>query len=289
MGEVDAAGDMGTSETLGDAEPSDGGGETEPAYVPVATQLLDDIRSRGTDGPGTAGIWYTYSDRTLSWAEPGILLPNAVGVLAPPEAVPVLPTNDGGPTYLGSTWQYRRFSGGGEAIWGAGMGMTLFSGPPDGGPVPMNGCDAGVTFDVDAAAMDSFTESAFDASAWTGVQFWAKSLLGYPRTVNVIVDDDRTDPFGRPVDAGGCNVCANYAPPGTMGYCGDGPRASVVFTPVWTHVQLRFASMHPVGIHSGEPTTWTPDTSALFSINFQLEDVPIPPFDLAVAYVELYK
>jgi hypothetical protein len=106
--------------------------------------------------------------------------------------------------------------------------------------------------------------------------------------VNVIVDDDRTDPFGRPVDAGGCNVCANYTQ-GNMGYCGDGPRASVVFTPVWTHVQLAFASMHPVGTYSGEPTTWTPDTSALFSINFDLEDVPIAPFELAVAYVELYK
>jgi hypothetical protein len=47
--------------------------------------------------------------------------------------------------------------------------------------------------------------------------------------------------------------------------------------------------MHPVGTYSGEPTTWTPDTSALFSINFDLEDVPIAPFELAVAYVELYK
>jgi hypothetical protein len=287
MGEVDAAGDMGTSETPGDAGPSDGGGEAEPAYVPVATQLLDDVLSRGTDGPGTAGIWYTYSDRTLPWAEPGILLPDAAGVLVPGDVVPVLPTSDGGPTYLGSTWPYRRFSGGGEAIWGVGLEMTLFSPPPDGGPVPMNGCGAGVTFDVDAAGMDSFVESAVDASGWTGIQFWAKSLLGYPRTVNVFVNDDRTDPWGGRVDAGGCDVCANYA--GTMGFCGDGPRASVVFTPGWTHLQLPFTSMHPVGIYSGEPTTWTPDTSALFSINFQLEGVPIPPFDLAVAYIELYK
>jgi hypothetical protein len=104
-----------------------------------------------------------------------------------------------------------------------------------------------VTFDVDAAGMDSFVESAVDESGWTGIQFWAKSLLGYPRTVNVFVNDDRTDPWGGRVDAGGCDVCANYA--GTMGFCGDGPRASVVFTPGWTHLQLPFTSMHPVGIY----------------------------------------
>ncbi len=259
------------------------------AYVvPVATQILDDMRALETDGPGTAGGWFTYSDREVPWSQPA-LGAHGPGLVTPPEGDPVLPTNDGqGPTVVGSTQPYRRFSGGGETTWGAGFGMTFVDAPPDGGPVPMNECDAGPVFDVDAAGMDSMINLPFDASAWTGIQFWAKSLIGYPRTVKVIVLDDRTDAFGLASDAGGCNVCANFTL-GALGYCGDGPRASVVFSPEWTHVQLPFASLHPLALYSGEPVTWTPDVSALYGINFQVEDAPLAPFDFAVAYIELYR
>jgi hypothetical protein len=256
--------------------------------VPVATQIVDDMRSLGTDGPGTSGGWFTYSDRQVPWSQTA-LGAHGPGLVMPPEGDSVPPTNDGqGPTVVGSTQLYRRFWGGGEATWGAGLGMSFVDAPPDGGPVPMNECDAGAVFDVDAAGMDSRVNLPFDASAWTGIQFWAKSLTGYPRDVKVIVLDDRTSAFGLASDAGGCNVCANFTP-GASGYCGDGPRASVVFSPEWTHVQLPLASLHPLALYSGEPLTWTPDVSALYGINFQVEDAPLAPFDLAVAYIELYK
>jgi hypothetical protein len=271
-----------------EVDASEGGTDALAVYVvPVATQLLDDGLVAGTDGPGTAGDWLTYSDRSVPYSEPATLVANASGILVPPESA-VLPTSDdAGPTYRGSICPYRRFSGGGEVLWGAGMLMFFSNTLPDGGPVPMNACDAGAVFDVDAAGMDSVINLPFDASGWTGIQFWAKSLVGYPRTVSVIVDDDRTNPFGLALDAGGCNVCANFTQD-VKGYCGDGPQTIIVFAPTWTHVQLPFASMHPSG-YSGEPTTWTPHTNALFAIQFQLTDVPLAPFDLAVAYVELYK
>lgn len=86
----------------------------------------------------------------------------------------------------------------------------------------MNECDAGAFFDVDTAGMDSVVNLPFDVSAWTRIQFWAQSLIGYPRDVKVIVQDDRTDAFGLASDAGGCNVCATFTP-GALGYCGGSP------------------------------------------------------------------
>jgi hypothetical protein len=268
----------------------DGSADAVTAYVqPLATQIVDSMSGPVLDGPGTGGNWFTYSDRQLPWAEPAIET-GAPGVLTPPAGIPISPTNDGQgppPGDGGMPLPYRRFSGGGEATWGAGLALNFAFAEPDGGPVPMNACDAGAVFDVDAAGMDSAINLPFDASGWTGLQFWVKSLIGYPRTVQVIVEDDRTNPFGLPPDAGGCNVCANFT--GGMGYCGDGPRASVVFPSDWRHIQLPFASLHPLGTYSGEPTTWTPHTMALYAVNFQLEDAPLAPFDLAVAYVELYR
>jgi hypothetical protein len=283
-GPGDTANDAAASSSPQDAGPTDAAAEAEAAYVPVATQVLDDLAGP-VDAPGAVRGWGTYSDRTASWSEPPIFVSDA-GILMPTEEARLTPIADGsGPVYRGAAWPYLRFSGGGEVIWGAGLAMSFANAPPDGGPVPMNQCDAGVVFDVDADGGDSWIQLPFDASGWTGIQFWAKSFIGLPRGVTVLVEDDRVNPFGLAIDAGGCNVCSA----GGVGGCGDAPRATAVFQAEWTQIQIPFASMHPNG-WSGDPGTRTPDLATIYAINFELDTtIPTPPFDLAVAYVELYR
>ena len=110
-------------------------------------------------------------------------------------------------------------------------------------------------------------------------------VLRSPRQVRIIVQDDRSNPFGTPPDAGGCNVCAG----GGLGGCGDGPRTVVSFSSNWTHIQVPFAALQPAGWSGPGAAQRALDLSALYSVNFEVEDVPLPPFNLAVAYVELYK
>ena len=225
-------------------EPPSDAGIPEPVFVaPAATQLVDDMLHLSPDGPGMTGAWGTYSDRAVSWSEPPIFVSDA-GVLVPVDGTPPLAVTDGGgPFYVDAAQPYRRFSGAGETTWGAGLGLNFAGAPPDGGPLSLNACSEGVVFDVNASDHDSLVQEAFDASGWSGIQFWAKSFSGLARLVTIIVQDDRRNPFGTPPDAGGCNVCAG----GGAGGCGDGPRTVVFFSSDWTHIQVPFAALHPAG------------------------------------------
>ena len=281
---VGAAGSA--SATVADA----GSDVVEAGYAVQATQLLDDMRGMGglTDGPGTLGSWYTYSDRTFPWSEPPIFVADA-GVLVPLDGTDFPAIDDGaGPTYLGSVQPYRRCYGGGEVLWGIGFGMDLLDTPPDGGDVPMNDCDAGPIFDVNPAGNDSAIGLPFDASGWTGIQFWGKSLRGVAQQLTVNVDDDSTSPWGSAIDAGGCNVCIQG---GVLGACSDAFQVAVTLPTDWTHIQVPFATMHPQG-WSGAPVSAVPNVSKLFTLNFeivQMKALAVAPFDVAVAYIELYK
>ncbi len=267
-----------------------GGDAAEAGYAVRATQLLDDMHGLDgvTDGPGTGSYWYTYSDRTYPWSEPPIFVADA-GVLVPLDGTPFLAKDDGaGPTYLGVVQPYRRCYGGGETSWGIGFGMDFIDAPPDGGDVPMNDCDGGLIFDVDAAGHDSFIGLPFDASRWAGVQFWGKSLRGVAQQVTVSVDDDSTSPWGLPADGGSCNVCIQSA---AVGVCSDAFQVSVTFPTDWAHIQVSFASMHPQG-WAGASVSAVPNLSKLFDLHFQIDQGFAPavaPFDVAVAYVELYR
>ena len=275
-----------SAETGSDA--SDGG------LTVRATQLLDDMRGTAilarwylTDGPGTSGVWYTYSDRTVPWSEPPIFVSDA-GLLVPSDGLPFPAADDGvGPSYLGSAQPYRRCSGGGEGYWGIGFGMDFTDVTPDGGDVPPNDCEAGMIFDVDAAAGDSVIPRPFDASGWTGIQFWGKSLRAdFAQPVFVELHDETTTPFGLAVDAGGCNPCNASG----LGVCGDGFKARVLFPTDWTQIRIPFGAMHPDG-YSGSSKFAVPDVSKILQLNFQIELTAgeLAPFDVAVAYVELYK
>jgi hypothetical protein len=283
-----------------DASPStdaDAGHDAANAWMPVrATQLLDDMRAGPpdylTDGRGTSGIWYAYSDRVHPWSYPPIFVSDA-GVLVPSDGVVFPPTDDdAGPTYEGSVQAYRRCYGGGEVIWGVGFGMNYIDVAFDGGNLAVNDCDAGAIFDLDGGAGDSgdprTVPGQFDASGWTGIQFWGTSLRGIEQQVFFYADDDTTTPFGLSVDAGGCNSCLS----GGFGACGDDFQAAVTFPTVWTHIQVPFAAMHPQG-WSGSSTSAVPNVSTLFDLGFKVQlsmgEPALPPFDVAVAYIELYK
>jgi hypothetical protein len=296
---VDAAAggvEMATVDAALETSAPTGSDASDAGFAVQATQLLDDMRGTApflrpgenlTDGPGTSGTWYTYSDRGVPWSVPPILLSDA-GLLVPSDGVVFPATDDGtGPTYSGGAQPYRRCYGGGETVWGIGVGMDFIDIPPDGGDVPMNDCDAGRIFDVNPAGDDSAISLPFDASGWTGVQFWGRSLRGVAQQVIVNADDDSTSPWGLPVDAGGCNVCIQ----GTVGSCGDAFQAAVTFPTDWTHIQVPFASMHPQG-WSGASVSAVPNVSRLFTVHFQIGQMGAPavaPFDVAVAYIELYK
>jgi hypothetical protein len=297
-----AASDASVTDAEGEA--ADGSADlaveaSDAPFAVQATRLVDDMRGPAmqygwlypTDGPGTQGTWYAYSDRTVPWSFPPIFDSDA-GVLVPSDGVVFPPTDDAaGPVYLGSVQPYRRCSGGGEVVWGIGFGMEFIDVAPDGGDLTVNDCDAGVVLDVRADAGASIRAPSvpmpFDASAWAGIQFWGKSLRGVTQPVQVFVDDDTSSPFGSPVDAGGCNACATSA-----GACGDGFQGSVDFPVDWTQFQVPFASLHPLG-WSGASRTAVPNASKLFALHFQIglegKANAVVPFDVAVAYVELYR
>ncbi len=285
-GEV-APGMAGGTVTLSDAgfsaPPSIDAEAQAGAFVPPGDpQLVDDMLDVQPDGPGISGRWGTYSDRAVSWSEPPIFTSDS-GLLVPVDGTPVSTLTNGGPYYRGGPQPYRRFYGAGETRWGAGLGLNFADAPPDGGALAMNACGARIIFDVDALVGDSLVQQAFDGSTWTGIQFWAKSLNGVARSVTLIVQDDQSNPFGALAGASGCDVCAS----GNVGGCGDGPRVVVVFSPEWTHLQVPFGGLHPNG-WSGTDVSRTPDLGALYSLNFEVEDVPLPPFNLGIAYVEFY-
>jgi hypothetical protein len=258
----------------------------------ASTLLIDDMRNQGTDGPGTSGNWYTYSDMAVGYSEPPIPV-SAAGTVAPPQGTALAPTNDsGGPTYLGSVQPYRRISGGGEIQWGAGFGMDFIDVHLNGGDVSMNDCDAGTIVDTRPNAA-SFRVEPFDANGWTGIEFWAKSFNAAEQAVEVQIQDDRTSPWGLSTAAGGCNVCDNITGTGGNNGCSDGPAVVVSFLSDWTHIQIPFASMHPLG-WSGAPKARTLDLSAIYSFQFEVganagSPLPLADFDVGVAYVELYK
>lgn len=249
-----------------------------PPVLVTATQLIDDMRSPLPDGPGLQNsAWYVYSGRDLPWSVPPIQISDAGG-LSPAEDVAFDPTDDdGGPTSDAGSLPYRRVAGGGALGWGMGFGLDFVDGYPDGGDIPVNDCEAGAFFSTDSGI--AAIPSAFDASAWTGVEFWVRSFRSSPQVVSVKVDDQRTTPFGLPADAGGCDYCGNT--------CANAPGVSITFRPEWTQVQVPFASMHPT--FDGETLSSTPQSAALYDLHFEITGGSVPPFDVGVAYVEFYR
>jgi hypothetical protein len=166
---------------------------------PVAcTALIDDMEHG--DGSiiactGRIGYWYTYNDATAG----GTQTPAAGGPFTP-TAIP------GG---RGTSMHAAHTSGSGFTTWGAGM-----------------------AFDLNNAGGAGAVKGVYDASAYTGLTFWAKIDSG-SGAVRLNVADKDTDPSG--------GVCSPAAK------CNDHYGSNLTLTTTWTEYTIAFSSLTQQG------------------------------------------
>jgi hypothetical protein len=171
----------------------------------------------------------------------------------------------------GTTTAYD-FSGGGETVWGAGMGFDLNDRTAmPGDTAPFNQCDAGVIYNLSVGPVPQ----PFDASAYAGITFWARG--SGQETVFVQFPERRTDPWG-----GVCDPCAGPGP----NSCYDDFEQPIVLTPNWTEYNVLFSDVGTAN-WSGENLR-SLDTTAIYAVRFELLTPPglaLPQFELEVMNV----
>jgi len=206
--------EAGASSTTGGTPASDGAGGGGPKL-----EMIDDM----DDGDGSIlatagriGAWYTYNDAT------------ATGMQKPVAMTPFTMESGGrdGKGYAAAT------SGSGFTVWGAGMGFNLHD-PGDG----MNG-SAKITY---------------DASAYSGIAFWAKAGPGSVSSLRVNVSDKNTDPAGA--------VCA------PADKCNDHFGKDIRLTEAWTLYTMAFSDLLQLGW--GQPSA-SLDVAHLYAVQFQV-------------------
>jgi hypothetical protein len=165
---------------------------------------------------GRVGAWYTYNDATPT------------GMQKPLAMSPFVMT-PGGRTATGYAAET---SGSGFTVWGAGMGFNLDD-PGDG----MNG-SAKVTY---------------NASAYSGIAFWAKAGAGAAPALRVNVSDKNTDP------AGGVCMPADK--------CNDHFGKDIRLTEEWALYTMNFADLLQLGW--GQPSAAL-DVAHLYAVQFQV-------------------
>jgi hypothetical protein len=215
------AGDGGDdSTTSGDPTSTSSTGASSSATggggsAPTTLSMIDNME----DGDGSIiadasrkGAWYTYNDETVGATQ-------VPAVKTPFTMTAVSPPRDGSTVAANTT-------GSGFTTWGAGFGFDLNN----------NGT----------------TKSAYDASAYKGVSFWAKIGAGSAGAVRFNIGDKNTTP-----EAG---VCA-------AGKCSDDFGKDLTLTGTWTKFDITFAEMKQVGWS----TVILPaiEASGLYYVHFQ--------------------
>lgn len=224
--------------------------EVGPTEDLGCVSLIDDLE--GTDTPlipardGRQGSWYVYNDET----EGAVQTPPACGE-------PFKGTSTSSPD-LGLGLFVARSSGSGFTDWGAGFGFDMNN--------------LGMTPEVvdGECIIDYSTRMAYDASAYTGIAFYAKSY-GNPTYVDVKIPSMIETPD---TEGGTCT--------GGDSNCGNSYQSSALLTSDWKGFRLDFANFN-------QPS-WGPryesDLAQLVGIQFQLrkgED-----FDVAVDNICFY-
>jgi hypothetical protein len=181
--------------------------------------MIDDMEDN--DGSilsvnGRVGAWYTYNDLT------------AAATQVPKQGDPFTMTAGGrdGTGYAANT------HGGGFTVWGAGYGFN-FKDPGDG----------------DGGSL----KSTYDASAYSGITFWAKAGAGSDKGLRVNVSNKETDPAGA--------VCA------PADKCSDHFGSPVTLTADWAKYTLPFAKMAQSGWGQSVAKF---DVSTLYAVQFQV-------------------
>jgi hypothetical protein len=228
-----ASGGSGGSTTPTVQAPACGAGDALAADADVISNFEDAFGTLAT-GKGLSGGWYTYKDNTAA----GMITP-AVGV-SPISAEEI----KGGGRCMGGNSEFAlHVLGGGFDDWGAGTGTDLSFQPPEANaPVGTMGKRVG-----------------FDASAYTGIAFWAKlgDTPGAAPGVRLNVKDIQTDPDGM--------MCSTAMPSGAMA-CHDDFGKNIALTSQWKKFTVLFAEMAQQNFGKKYEAI---KKDALFAIQFQ--------------------
>jgi hypothetical protein len=176
---------------------------------------------------GRVGAWYTYNDATAGATEmPGV--PFTKTALNPPRDTANFAA---------------RMQGSGFTLWGAGEGFNLDD--------PGNG-------------EGGSAKIAYDASAYTGIAFWAKAGSGSTTSLRVNVSDKDTDPAG--------GVCM------PVSKCNDHFGATLPLSTQWRQFVLPFSELKQAGWGMPAPSF---DPAHLYACQFQV--VAGATFDIWIA------
>ncbi|WP_437507858.1 hypothetical protein [Sorangium sp. So ce1099] len=199
---------------------------------PQGGPLIDDMEDDDNaiaDEGGRVGYWYVFHDET----EGGQQVPAA----GDPFTMTHLDPARGQSTIAACS------QGSGFEDWGAGVGFDLNS--------------------------SSGEKTAYDASGYTGIKFWAKVGPTSATAAKVMISDQSTAPEG--------GVC-------TTG-CDDNWAKSLSLTEEWKEFTIPFAALAQGGW--GDPAaTDAIDASKIYSIQFQFNAVP--GFDLCIDDITFY-
>jgi hypothetical protein len=210
---ADNPADAGASSGTGGTPPTDG---TSGGPKQEMIDDMDDGDGSILMAGGRVGAWYTYND-----ASPA-------GMQTPLVMTPFTMHAGGrdGNGYAAAT------SGSGFTVWGAGMGFNLKD-PGDG-----NNGSAKVTY---------------DASAYSGIAFWAKAGAGSTTALRVNVSDKNTDPAG--------GVCMPAEK------CNDHFGKDIHLTEAWAFYTMNFGDLLQLGWGQASPAL---DPAHLYAVQFQV-------------------
>lgn len=204
--------------------------------TPQGIDMIDDMEDKNNAilaAGGRGGYWYTFNDGTEGTQQPP---PDPEGTGENPFTMTVLEPPRGESKVAARSW------GSGFTEWGAAFGFDLNS--PTG------------------------TKAAYDASAYTGVTFWAKIGPGSVNRVLFMISDQSTVPEG-----GICTKCDNW-------------QKQITLTEEWQQFNIPFADLKQGGWGDPAPTPQI-DAAKLYSVSFQfgVDD----EFDLYVDDIAFYK
>jgi hypothetical protein len=193
---------------------------------PCSSALIDDMEHG--DGTiikqcGRVGAWYTYNDATNGATQ----VPGAGTSFMPSPIVPP----------RGSSAHAARSTGNGFTGWGAGMG-----------------------FDLNSQGAQS-QKGTYDASAYTGFTFWARSGTGTASAIRFNVPDKDTDPSG--------GVCSPSSK------CNDHYGVNLTLTDQWVQYTVKYGDLHQLGWG-----TVAPSFDAAHMIGVQVQLAPNATFDV---------
>ncbi|WP_437973339.1 hypothetical protein WMF11_31080 [Sorangium sp. So ce295] len=224
--------DTSTASTAASTSASTGAG-AGPQTIEMIDDMEDNDNAILADG-GRVGYWYTFNDATEGATQTPP--PDPEGTGAEPFTMTALEPARGQSTYAARSW------GTGFTEWGAGFGFDLNS--PEG------------------------VKATYDASAYTGITFWAKLGPGSGTSATVMISDPGTDAAG--------GACSDKC---------DAWQKTFAATEEWQQFTIPFAELKQGGW--GDPAgTEQIDAAKLYSLQFQIGKAP--KFDLYIDDLGFY-